>query len=282
MINYKFFCLLLIAPFSLKSQPIGFEYHKIDFKLDSLLTIAFDTTEYLNYFESLNDSLLLEKDIFMAARVYANKKNYKKFESQSKRSFQLGQQTSTFFNMIYPLPDIQIKNLINDELEGKKIYFQHVPYTLHDEIKEMALIDAHLRNLNFSGTIPYKIIRNNDSLNLLRIKFLVNKYGFLNERDFGALFNSFFYLLLHVSYSNLEDYQWVKKLFLKSVMAGSCDANLYAYFVDRWEFLTTKTLYYGSFNNKTPIQDIKNVDARRKAIGACTLENWRKLRKGKF
>lgn len=164
----------------------------------------------------------------------------------------------------------------------KKLYFQKVPYALYKEIKEMSTLDAELRRLNFSSVIPYKVIRYNDSLNLQRLKFLVNKYGFLNEKDYGALFNSFFYLINHCGYFDLDAYQWVKKLFLKTTSEGKCDANLYAYFVDRWEVMSTKMQYYGSFQAKIQIYDAPNINKRRTLIGLCSLENWRKLRKGKI
>lgn len=271
-----------IIHFRGEGQTAKFKYQEKAFKLDSLLIIEKDTIGYFKYFESLNDSLLLEKDFFEAAKVYAIKKNFSRFELLSEKSFQLGQETTTFLNQIPSLPTIQTTRLLINELEMKKIYFEKTPYTLLEEIKEMCLIDAHLRDLNFKGIIPYKIVRHNDSINFINLNRIINKYGFINERDHGALFNRFFYLVIHCGYLDINSYEYFRKLFLKAVMEGKCDTHLYAYYVDRWEVLTKGALLYGSFNNKTPIQDIKNVDKRRASIGACSLANWRLLRKGKF
>ncbi len=277
-----FLFLFVIIHFKGEAQQDKFKYQETAFKLDSLLIIEKDTIAYFKYFESLNDSFLLEKDFFVAAKVYANKKDFIKFELLSKKSFIRGQEASTFENSIVSLPPVQTKKLLINELEMKKLYFEKTPYDLYEDIKEMLLIDAHLRDLNFKGLIPYKLVRRNDSINFVNLNRIINKYGFINERDYGALFNRFFYLIIHCGYLDIDSYEYFRKPFLKAVIEGKCDTHLYAYYVDRWELLTKGALLYGSFNNKTPIQDINNVDKRRASIGACSLVNWRRLRKGKI
>jgi hypothetical protein len=278
----KLLIFVLCVPIITYSQSANFQYQKKSFKLDSLLSIVKDTSSYIKEYESLEVDSLLEKDIFMACRIYAKRRQYEKFQINAKKSMEAGQITEPFLNFNTHLPEKEKKELFNIEMDMKKLYFSKIPKNLYDEIKELVIVDSKIRNLNIYKKIDYSVVKIIDSVTLLKLHQLIEKYGMITERKHGALFNDFFYLIIHCTLYKFTDYEWMRKMLYKSVMNGDSDTNLYAYFVDRWEVLNKGEQLYGSFTNNTPIQDLKNVDIRRKAIGACSLWQWKIIRKGRM
>jgi hypothetical protein len=278
-----FFCII---PCACIGQFNGLAYHQLKFNLDSLLTIARDTNQYLKKFENLPTDSLLETEIFTAARIYSIKKNYEKFRKYSILSMELGQSAQVIIDITSfdgtSIPAKEKKLLFASELDSWKNYFKIVDKYLFDEIKEMVIVDSKIRELYFLKKMDYAVVKTVDSVNIIAIRRIIDKYGMITERKHGALFHSFFSLINHCMYYNYKDFEWMRKLFYNAVMAGDVDPNEYAYFVDRFEVFNNRPQIYGSFKDNIQFLDKEKVDIRRRSIGTCNLQNWRLLRKGRM
>jgi len=263
-------------------QISGLHYHKVCFKLDSLLVIAKDTVKYLQEYEKLPLDSLMENEFFIAGKVYSRKGNYEKFRIAAKKSFEAGQTSEVIIDYNSRLPDDEKKGLLDLELEMKKKYFSNVSKELYDELSELNIVDSRIRDLNIRKLADYRLVKTIDSVTLSQLRKLIQKFGMLTERKHGALFNKFFYLIIHCTMYNYKDHEWMRKLFYKAVMDGDVRPDLYAYFVDRFEVINGREQIYGSMTNSNPVKDWKKVDENRKKIGACNLWNWKLLRKGRF
>lgn len=275
--------LILLIPVLSFGQKNSIAYHKKSFEFDSLITIAKDTANYIKEFEKIRLSSFLESDIFTAIKIFSIKKKYDKVIEYSNKSLTLGQDIETIFDFTDGYLTDKIKLALNkNDCNQKKNYFNIVPKSLYLEISDMALVDSKLRELNMQKKVDNNTIRFNDSLNFNSIKEIIKKYGMLTERKQGALFNKFYYLLIHCSYYHNADYEFIRSHFYETVLDGDNKPDLYAYFVDRKESEINKGQMYGSFANPYEgigiINDIKNLDLRRLQIGACTFKNWVLLR----
>lgn len=275
--------ILFLVYSSSNAQLTGFEYHKKSFELDSLLTIAKDTSLYMTEFEKINTDFLLESDIFQACKIFSIQKKYERFQFYAKQSMQKGQTAQTFIDLFDKnLPENEINILLDNECGAKKIYFTNVSRELYEQINNMALVDSKLRQLRLHNKLDYSIVRMIDSMNVINVKLLISKYGMITERKHGAIFNKLFYMLIHFSYYHVEDYEYFRIFFYTSVINGDSKPDLYAYYVDRYEISANGGQMYGSFANRYEgigkVNDIKNLNKRRFAIGACSIKNWLLLR----
>jgi len=274
--------IFLFLPIATFAQTSGLHYHKVSFKLDSLLIIAKDTTRYLQEYEKLPLDSLMESEYFTAAKVYSRQRNYRKFQSAAKKSFEAGQTSEVMIAFNSSLPQKEKSELLDLELEMKKKYFSKISKELYDEINELSILDSRIRDLHIRKMADYSLVKIIDSLNLLQLRKLIQKFGMLTERKHGALFHKFFYLINHCAMYNYKDHEWMRKLFYQAVMDGDARPDLYAYFVDRYEVINKRPQIYGSMTNSNPVQDWKKVDENRKNIGACNLWDWKLLRRGRF
>ena len=273
---------LLCLPIATFGQMSGLDYHKVSFKLDSLLIIAKDTGKYILEYERLPLDSLMETEFFIASKVYSRKRNYKKFQTSVKKSFEAGQTSEVIINYNSRIPEKEKIGLLDLELEMKKKYFSKVPKEVYDGIKNLVVVDSRIRDLNMRRQVNDKVVKTVDSLTLLQLHSIIQKHGMITERKHGALFNDFFYLILHCAMYNYKDHEWMRKLFYKAVIDGDARPDLYAYFVDRFEVINKREQIYGSMTNSNAVKDWKRVDQKRKEIGTCNLWNWKLLRKGRF
>ncbi len=281
--NRIIFYILLLFPVNASAQIHGIAVHRQSFVLDSLILIAKDTTAYINKIKSITDSSLLESDLFFASKIFAAKKMFAEFRQYAVKSMEKGQPAQSFADICGRfLPAEERAVLFAAECAAKQKYFERVPPELFAAIKDMVVVDARIRELNFARKINYSVVRCIDSVNLLTIRKIINTYGMLTEARHGSLFNNFFYLIIHCCYYNNNDYTYMRDLFLKAVMAGEAKPDLYTYYVDRWVNITTNSQLYGAFANQGKITDAADVDKRRSAIGACSLQNWFKIRKAQL
>ena len=96
--------VLLCLPITTFGQISGLNYHRVSFTLDSLLIIAKDTAKYLHEYEKLPSDSLMESEYFTAAKVYSRQKNYEKFHSTAKKSFEEGQTSEVMIDFNSSLP----------------------------------------------------------------------------------------------------------------------------------------------------------------------------------
>ena len=123
-----------------------------------------------------------------------------------------------------------------------------------------------------------------DSCNLVKVEALIAKYGWLGKSVIGPYANSaLFFVIQHADLSTQLKYF---PLLQKSVEEGESKPSNLALLQDRILMRQGKKQIYGSqvvFNKTTgaqefhPIEDEKNVDARRAKMGMQSLEDYAKL-----
>jgi hypothetical protein len=146
------------------------------------------------------------------------------------------------------------------------VYYRDQLYRGSD-IKE---ISAHKKEL----------IRINDSLNLLVIKPIINKYGILSMKEIGMIGN--FALTLTIQHAELPDQIFFLPYFEEAFKKKAVLPSTYAMLVDRINVKSGKMQIYGTqvaVSKKSgellPTIDIDSINSRRKSIGmAETIETY--------
>lgn len=123
-----------------------------------------------------------------------------------------------------------------------------------------------------------------DSCNLVQVKVLLEKYGWMGRSMIGDRGNSALFLV--IQHADLETQLTYFPLLQKSAEIGESKFSNVALMHDRILMRQEKKQIYGSqvvFNKDTgasefyPIEDEKNVNIRRAKIGMSTLEEYAKL-----
>ena len=123
-----------------------------------------------------------------------------------------------------------------------------------------------------------------DSCNLVQVKMLLDKYGWMGRSMIGDKANSALFLV--IQHANLETQLMYFPLLQKSAEIGESKFSNVALMQDRILMRQERKQIYGSqvvFNKDTgapefyPIEDEKNVNVRRAKIGMSTLEEYAKL-----
>lgn len=123
-----------------------------------------------------------------------------------------------------------------------------------------------------------------DSCNLVQVKMLLDKYGWMGRSMIGEKANSALFLV--IQHANLETHLMYFPLLQKSAEIGESKFSNVALMQDRILMRQEKKQIYGSqvvFNKVTgasefyPIEDEINVNIRRAKIGMSTLEEYAKL-----
>jgi hypothetical protein len=166
---------------------------------------------------------------------------------------------------------------------------------LQSQIKAMFKEDQKWRieseNLNSGKKSAYSepIINRNmtitDSVNMIKAKSIIAKYGFPGFDLVGEYSNDFWAIVQHCD-DDVQFQQQVLKLLSKQVLIHNASGENYALLQDRVLISTGKKQLYGTqvrYNPKTksakplPIADSTNVDNRRKAVGLSPLNDYLKL-----
>ncbi|MBK7966620.1 MAG: hypothetical protein IPK10_16005 [Bacteroidetes bacterium] len=123
-----------------------------------------------------------------------------------------------------------------------------------------------------------------DSCNLVQVKLLLDKYGWMGRSMIGDKANSALFLV--IQHADLETQLMYFPLLQKSAEIGESKFSNAALMQDRILMRQGKKQIYGSqvLNNKAtgkpefyPIEDEKDVNVRRGRIGMSTLEEYAKL-----
>jgi hypothetical protein len=167
---------------------------------------------------------------------------------------------------------------------------------LQNRIKSMFKEDQKWRiesqNLYYGKKSAYKetvVDRNmiiTDSINLIKAKAIIAKYGFPGFDIVGEDYSNDFWAIIQHCDSDVKFQQQVLKLLSRQVQLHNASGSNYALLQDRVLVNTGKKQLYGTqvrYNPKTktakplPITDSANVDKRRKAVGLSSLKDYLKL-----
>jgi outer membrane protein OmpA-like peptidoglycan-associated protein len=131
----------------------------------------------------------------------------------------------------------------------------------------------------------WKIINEKDSINLIKVKVVLDSYGWLGSDVIGDDGNSTLFLV--IQHSNQKTQEKYLPMMREAVKVGKAEASSLALLEDRVAIGQGKKQIYGSQimidpktgkNSLAPVEDFANVDKRREAVGLqpldTYLENW--------
>ncbi|MBI3502966.1 MAG: hypothetical protein HY063_14340 [Bacteroidetes bacterium] len=131
--------------------------------------------------------------------------------------------------------------------------------------------------MRFDNDSIGRIIRKQDSVNLVKVKVILDKYGWLGADEVGANGNTALFLVIqHADLKTQEKYLPVMKEAVKNKKAR---ASSLALLIDRVEMRNNRPQIYGSQvqgNSFYTILDEKNVNKRRAEVGLEPLEDYAK------
>lgn len=167
-----------------------------------------------------------------------------------------------------------INNELVQQLNAIYLYDQKERLLLEDTINKYGDASPEVWRL-------WRVINENDSINLLQVKAILDKYGWLGEDEVGSKGNQTLFLVIqHADLKTQEKYLPVMKEAVKKGKASPADL---AYLIDRIERRNGRPQIYGSqLTGRNghyvvdTIIDKKNVDARRAAVGLPPLEEFLK------
>lgn len=158
----------------------------------------------------------------------------------------------------------------------EKQYYSNKNIDVLIEIKMMLATDQFVR-LNKEGYDEkkwYKLYRQVDSTNILRVKEIYEQYGIG-----GIDGNDMFILIMHGVNDFQDMWDYFQPRLLADIKSGKLYPDAYALMFDRRRVLVEgKNSWFGVYTDVGfpssqigKIDDIKNVDKRRKEIGLCPL-----------
>jgi hypothetical protein len=125
----------------------------------------------------------------------------------------------------------------------------------------------------------WKTIQNTDSLNLIEVKKIIYKHGWLSKEQVGDDANTTLFLV--IQHSDLKTQEEFIPVMKKAVVDGKADGSHLALLIDRIEMRNGRKQIYGSqvqeFGGQSsvyPIEDEKNVNKRRAEVGLGKLEDY--------
>jgi hypothetical protein len=130
----------------------------------------------------------------------------------------------------------------------------------------------------------WKVIREKDSLNLVKVNLILDKYGWLGPQDVGI--NGSQALFLVIQHANLGVQEKYLPMIRQAVKDGKTLSSNLALLEDRVNMRQGKPQIYGSqvFTNKKtgkfcfyPIADPDHVDEKRKTMGLQPIAEYSKL-----
>lgn len=127
----------------------------------------------------------------------------------------------------------------------------------------------------------WKITLQNDSINLLKVKKILDERGWVGKDKVGAQANSTLFLV--IQHSDLETQKKYLPMMKEAVKNGNADSGSLALLIDRIEIREGRKQIYGSQiginpNTKTeyvlPVIDPDNVDKRRTEVGLGSMSDY--------
>ncbi|QBJ85468.1 hypothetical protein DDI74_03980 [Chryseobacterium gleum] len=131
----------------------------------------------------------------------------------------------------------------------------------------------------------WKITMQKDSLNLIKVKKILDEKGWVGKDKVGALANSALFLV--IQHSDLETQKKYLPMMKEAVTKGNASAGSLALLIDRIEIREGRKQIYGSQiginqSNNTyyvlPLLDPDNVDKRRTEVGLGPISDYVKNR----
>ena len=129
-----------------------------------------------------------------------------------------------------------------------------------------------------------KVVRENDTRDLIKVTAIIDKYGWLGPQDVGI--NGSQALFLVIQHADLATQQKYLPMIRTAVKDGKTFSSNLALLEDRVAMREGKNQIYGSqlFRNKTtgkmcfyPIADPDHVDEKRKTMGLQPIADYAKL-----
>jgi hypothetical protein len=120
-----------------------------------------------------------------------------------------------------------------------------------------------------------------DSINLIKVEAIIQKYGWLGQNKIGSQGNTTIFMV--IQHSNLKTQEKYLPLLREAVKNGNAKANHLALMEDRVALRQGRKQIYGSqvsINYKTnevyvlPIEDPDNVDKRRASVGLSSIAEY--------
>jgi hypothetical protein len=141
-------------------------------------------------------------------------------------------------------------------------------------LNEMGYNDQNIRQgWKNRQTFDFNKMQKTDSINLVKIFEIIDKYGFPNERLFGS---KDFLLPLTIDAICMHNYesQKLQEMLIRFVREGKCSPHTYGFFVDRRMLDERKKHIFAIYSNVTDdrIFDLEFVNQRRLSIGMPTRE----------
>ncbi|KUJ49921.1 DUF6624 domain-containing protein [Chryseobacterium sp. JAH] len=145
---------------------------------------------------------------------------------------------------------------------------------IHETLKNFSDDSKEMQDL-------WKITLQKDSINLLKVKKILDEKGWVGKDKVGAKANSALFLV--IQHSDLETQKKYLPMMKEAVAKGNADPGSLALLIDRIEIREGRKQIYGSQigtnpNNKTqyvlPLIDPDNVDKRRTEVGLGSISDY--------
>lgn len=145
---------------------------------------------------------------------------------------------------------------------------------IHETLKNFSDDSKEMQDL-------WKITLQKDSINLLKVKKILDEKGWVGKDKVGAQANSALFLV--IQHSDLETQKKYLPMMKEAVAKGNADSGSLALLIDRIEIREGRKQIYGSQigtnpNNKTqyvlPLIDPDNVDKRRTEVGLGSISDY--------
>lgn len=145
---------------------------------------------------------------------------------------------------------------------------------IHETLKSFAQDSKEMQDL-------WKITLQNDSINLIKVKKILDEKGWIGKDKVGSQASSVFFLV--IQHSDLETQKKYLPMMKEAVKNGNASASSLALLIDRIEIREGRKQIYGSQigikpNTNTqyvlPLIDPDNVDKRRAEVGLGSMSDY--------
>ncbi len=238
-------------------------------------------------FKEVNSTLTWPFYYLIAAKVSACNGDLSKTIAFLENSFKTGIEWNNIENIKYfeMFIDTDEWRLLKENYpKFRKEYHDKINIDVYTQILQMGEKEQTIRryiSANPKDTIMNNYLSTIDSLNIIKLKLLIEEKSFPSFSQIGVEGYRYLYLiLLHGLTENDSDWDFFQKELLTAIKNGHFLPDSYTRIVDR-RLIWGKNMpqLYGSFNWKddkvtafNEIEDIKHVDERRISIGLLPLQ----------
>ena len=173
----------------------------------------------------------------------------------------------------------EYKKLLNPQVAAMLDTVYLDDQTLRRKLDELEKQNGQLTQTELTRFMEF--IKPKDAANLVKVKWVLDKYGWLGEGDVGERGKSTLFLV--IQHADLATQIKYLPMMRAAVKKGIADASNLALLEDRTLLGQGKKQIYGSqlrFNNRTgknyvlPLEDPENVDKRRLAMGLNSMKDY--------